>query len=376
MAQGIRVGIIGAGGPGVRHAEGYQAAGGFPLVAVADLIPARRKNLMEQFGARREYADALDLLNDVQVDAVSVCLPNDRHLPVMLAALKAAKHVICETPPALNQAEVKKLAAATAKSGKTVLFAFQRRFGGAEQAAAQAIAKGYLGSAYHVRAAWMRTRGIPTGTGWYADRARSGGGAIIDMGIQMIDLAWSLLGEPRPLSAYAIVNRRFAGALPPEVRHNVEDVGYALVKFEGEKSLELSASWAINQPPRENGTRFQLSAEKGALVVYSPQGPLVYRGFGAEDATSETPLKTPKTVGYPAMMRHFKECIVGGAKPRVGVAEAATLMQIIDAIYKSAQTGRSVDIRGGPAAPPAADVGSPPLTEPVATDVHSAVAPT
>ena len=129
MAQGIRVGIIGAGWPGLRHAEGYQLAGGFQVTAVADLIPGRRRKLMDESGAKREYADAHDLLKDVQVDAVSVCLPNALHLPVALAALKAGKHVICETPPTLNAGEARKLSAAATKAGRTLLYGFQRRFG-------------------------------------------------------------------------------------------------------------------------------------------------------------------------------------------------------------------------------------------------------
>src|SRR5689334_11125301 len=130
MAQATKVGIIGAGWPGRKHAEGYQAAGGFSVVAVADLIPSRRRAVMEQFKVQREYAEAENLIADKDVEVVSVCLPNHLHLPVMLAALKAGKHLVCETPPTINAAEAKKIAAATAKYGKTVLYAMQRRFGG------------------------------------------------------------------------------------------------------------------------------------------------------------------------------------------------------------------------------------------------------
>ena len=169
----------------------------------------------------------------------------------------------------------------------------------------------------------MRTRGTPTGTGWYADRAKSGGGAMIDMGVQMLDLAWSMLGQPRPVSAFAVFSQRFRGALPPEVTYDVEDAGFALVKFEGDQSLELSASWAINQPPaREHGTKCQIYAEKGALVVYSPQGPLLYRGFTAAGEAKETPLKTPKIVHYHAMMRHLPNASQAGTRPIVGGAES------------------------------------------------------
>ena len=85
---------------------------------------------------------------------------------------------------------------------------------------------------------------------------------MIDMGIQLLDLAWSLLGRPKPTTAFAVFNRRFRGALPADVPYDVEDAGFALVKFEGERSLELSASWAINQPPRDNGTKCQVYADK------------------------------------------------------------------------------------------------------------------
>jgi predicted dehydrogenase len=276
-----------------------------------------------------------------------------------LAALKAGKHVICETPPVLNAGEAKKLAGAAAKAGKVLLYACQRRFGGAEQAARLTIDKGYVGEAYHARASWMRTRGIPAGTGWYTDKSKAGGGALMDLGVQMLDLAWHLLGQPRPTSAYAIFNQRYRGALPPEVAYDVEDAGFALLKFEGGKSLELSASWAINQPPREHGTKCQIYADKGALVVYSPQGPLLYRGFNPGGEAKETPLKTPKIVHYHAMMRHFKECIAGTATPVVGAGEGLALMQMLDAIYKSAGSGKSVEIR-------ASDVGGEKTGEVVA----------
>src|SRR5215203_5888167 len=84
-----RVGIIGAGWPGTAHAKGYLAAGGFRLVAVADLIPARRTKLLAECGIQREYASADELLKDKELDVVSICLPNHLHVTTTLAALKA-----------------------------------------------------------------------------------------------------------------------------------------------------------------------------------------------------------------------------------------------------------------------------------------------
>lgn len=338
MAQAIRVGIIGAGWPGLRHADGYRNAGGFDVQAVADLIPARRKALMEQFAVSREFASYDELLADEQIEAVSICLPNHLHLPAALAAFKAGKHVVCEPPPATTLGEAKKIAAAAAKARKTLLYGLQRRFGGNEQAARQAIEKGYAGDVYHVRAAWMRTRGVPTGTGWYTERAKSGGGAIIDLGLHMLDLAWHLLGQPKLATAYATS----ASRLSASAAFDVEEAGFALLKFEGGQSLELATSWAINQPPQQQGTLCRVHGDKGAIDVYRGEGSMLYHKFDAKGEAKEVPLKLPKLVHHAALMRHFRESITSGMPAVPGPAEGIALMQMLEAIYKSIASGKSV----------------------------------
>lgn len=344
MADTIRVGIVGAGWPGSAHAKGYQQAGGYKLAAVADLIPQRRKNLMNEFGIAQEYADWTQLVADPRIDLVSLCLPTDLHTTAALAALRKGKHVICELPPALNAVEAKRMEKAAAKAGKILLYAAQRRFGAAEQAAHQALAKGYAGEPYHARASWTRTRGIPIGTGWFTDRARSGGGALVDLGSRMLDLAWYLLGEPNPHSVFAVTHQKFHWLVPSEITDDVEDSAFAIIRFEGGKSLELACSWAINQPPQQNGTTCRVYGDQGAIEVYTPRGPILYRGFEAGGNAKEAMLKQPKSSGHMALMRHARDCIIRNADPVCGPAMGLWLMRMIDALYKSAATGRSVSL--------------------------------
>ncbi len=344
MSDTTRVGIIGAGWPGEAHAKGYQAAGGFKLAAVADLIPQRRKNLMATFGIAREYSDANDLLADKDVDAVSICLPNHLHAPVTIAALKAGKHVLCEKPPALSVREAIQMDKAATKAGKILLYGFQRRFGGSEQAARQTIAKGFAGDVYHVRSTWMRTRAIPAGTGWFTEKSKSGGGALIDIGIHMLDLGWHLLGEPKPASVYGFTSRRFSDLLPQDKPFDVEDAAFALIRFEGGKSLELAASWAINQPANQNGTVCRAYGSQGALEVYTPQGAVLYRHFDSKGESKTTLLKPPKTTHHAALMRHFRECIHGKSTPLTGGPQGIMLMEIVEAIYRSNELGKSVNL--------------------------------
>jgi predicted dehydrogenase len=317
---------------------------------VADLIPERRQKLAAELGKVKEYTDAKELIADKEIDAVSICLPTHLHVATAQAAMKSGKHVVLETPPGLSATQAKRNAAAAAKYGKLLAYAFQRRFGGAELAARQAIEKGYIGEPYHARATWMRTRGIPIGTGWYTDLEKSGGGALLDLGSHMLDIAWYLLGQPRPLTVYAVTQRRFRSLVPAELPYEVDDAAFAIVRFEGGKTLELGTSWAINQAPSQNGTTCRVYGSEGAVEVYTPNGPLLYRQFDAKGNAKETPLKQPKVVGHAAMLRQFRECLLGKAQPLVGGDQGVMLMQMIEALYKSAETGKSIEVRttGGP----------------------------
>jgi predicted dehydrogenase len=344
MNQTIKVGIIGGGWPGEAHARAYQEAAGFTVRAVADLIPARREHLQTLYKAVA-FPDARELLLDKQIDAVSLCVPTDQHAALAIAALRAGKHVLCEMPPALDLKQAKQMQAAADKHGKILMYATRRRFGAHEQAAKQAIAKGYAGQIYHARATWMRSRGIPTGTGWYTQKARSGGGALMDLGAQMLDLAWFLLDQPRGATVFALNHQRFKESAPPDQLYDVEDSAFALLRFKGGASLELACSWAINQPPQQDGALCRIYGSTGAIDVYTPQGPVLYRKFDARGQAQATPLKGPKLVHHAAMVRQFRQAINGQTSVECGAEQGVELMRLIEAIYKSAATGKSIELK-------------------------------
>jgi predicted dehydrogenase len=344
MADAIRVGIIGGGWPGKAHARGYLASGGYRLMACADLIPSRRRDMMNEFKIPREYATWEELVADRELDAVSVCLPTHLHAPAAIAALRSGKHVVCERPPTLTASEAKRIDTAATKAQKIVLYGMQRRFGGPEQAAKQAIVKEYAGRVYHARAVWTRTRAVPVGTGWWTDKEKSGGGALADLGSTMLDLGWYLLGEPRPLSVYAAAQRRLDGVAPEGIKFDVEEAAFAIARFEGGATLELTVSWALNQSPAQNGVVCRVHGTEGAVEVYTPKGAVMHRGFTPKGESKETPLKLPKMIGHGAMMRHFRECLLGKTGPTLGAAQGVTLMQMLEAMYKSAESGKSVSL--------------------------------
>ena len=165
---------------------------------------------------------------------------------------------------------------------------------------------------------------------------------MADLGMLMLDVAWDLLGSPKPTAVFGmshnVINPRAEG------KFEVEEAAGAIIRFENGKTLELTASWAINQPPQQRGAVCRVSGSEGALEVYTDAGAVLYRDFDASGNCRAVALKGPKMTHHGAMMRHLKECIIGKAQPQVGVHRAAMLMDMLGAIYKSAATGRSVNL--------------------------------
>src|SRR5437867_3003519 len=124
----VNIGIIGAGWPGQMHALAVRAVDNANLHACADLDDERREAFAKEYAPAKSYRGYEELLQDRQVDAVIICLPNFLHFPASLAALEAGKHVLCEKPPTMNAAEMKVLRDEAAKRDLIYFFSRQYRF--------------------------------------------------------------------------------------------------------------------------------------------------------------------------------------------------------------------------------------------------------
>src|ERR1051326_7174649 len=187
----LRFGIIGAGWPGQQHAIAMATMPNVQLRSCADNNPDRLRAFLETYKPGTSFEDYQELLRDRALDAAIICLPNFLHFPASLAALEAGKHVFCEKPPTMNAAEMKLLRDEAAKRGLVYFFGRQFRFTPAVRTARDVIAEGRLGKIYRARATWIRSRGIPAGIGlWFTDKQRSGGGALIDIGVHALHTAW------------------------------------------------------------------------------------------------------------------------------------------------------------------------------------------
>ncbi|MGZ4982913.1 MAG: Gfo/Idh/MocA family protein [Chthoniobacterales bacterium] len=344
----INLGVIGAGWPGQQHARVMQAIPDARLFGCADLDETRRKDFKTTYRPKKCFSDYHDLLKESDLHAAIICLPNFLHFPASLAALEAGKHVFCEKPPTMNAAEMKVLQEVADKHGLVYFFGRQFRFTPAMRTAKKLIDDGRLGKIYHAKATWVRSRGIPQGLGgWFTEKKRSGGGALIDIGVHALDSVWYLMGTPRPVSVSAQVYRNFAQLVRDPI-FDVEDAAYAFIRFENGAVVHLETSWAGNLPDDIlQGEVF--GRELNNSIIYGTKGTIRLKPLTLFEDQNGALVTIPieildETDSFELQLRNFVEAIQGRAAPINNSEQAFELMEMLDAIYASSSLGREVPI--------------------------------
>lgn len=342
MAKGkLRVGVVGLG-IGRGHLESYRGNPLCEVIAIADLDEAR---LQEHGDGLQTYTDPQEMFDKANLDAVSIAVPNKFHCPLTLAALDADLHVLCEKPMAMTVAEAEEMQAKADQVGKNLMINFSYRFSPMSYALKQQIDAGVVGDIYFGRTVWHRRRGMPGFGGWFGNKALSGGGPLIDLGVHRIDLALWLMGHPTPVavsgSAYNVIAKREAERL--QKHYSVEDLAAGIIKFDNGASLIVEASWALNINEREHMIT-SLYGEKGGLVQKNVGGGY---NFHAELYTEEggnlytkvldTPLETP-----PRPYEEFINCIVEERQPTASGHDGIKVQKILNGLYQSAEEGREI----------------------------------
>jgi predicted dehydrogenase len=342
----FRVGVIGLG-IGRHHIANYQAHPNAEVVAIADLDEARLAQIGDQYNVSTRYPSAQEMLANEPLDLVSVATPNKFHMPISVAAFEAGCHVLCEKPMAMSADEGRQMLAAAEKAGKRLMINFSYRFSEQSQALKDRVDAGVLGDVYFARTVWHRRRGIPRFGGWFGQKALSGGGPLIDLGVHRIDLALWLMGYPKPVWVMGSTYNPIATALAEAqgLPYDVEDLAAAMIKFENGATLEIEASWAAHIQEREL-METRLLGTKGGLVqrnmneTYEFEAELYIERDGAQ---YDMRLHAPPRRGINAMS-HLIDSLVNDVPHMATGEEGLLVMEILDAIYHSAGTGEPVRI--------------------------------
>jgi len=343
----LRIGVIGLG-MGRGHVKGFQEHPDAEVVAVCDPNAARLKEIGDRFNVPSRYASADEMLAAEKLDAVGIATPNKFHCPLSLRALAAGCHVFCEKPMAMNAREARRMIDAAAKARKRLMINFSYRFLEQSTALKKEVESGILGDVYFARTVWHRRRGLPGFGGWFGQKEFSGGGPLIDLGVHRLDLALWLMGYPKPAWVMGSTYNHIAAPLAKKSgkKFDVEDLAVGLVKFRNGATLEIEASWAANIAEAEL-METRLLGTKGGLVQrnvgedYDFEALLFIDRDGAMfDVKLHPPVPAVKSAYYT-----FIESVLGRMEPVATGEEGFIVMELLDSIYKSAKTGRPVEIK-------------------------------
>ncbi|WP_068616121.1 Gfo/Idh/MocA family protein [Paenibacillus tuaregi] len=352
----VRIGIIGSGGIAGVHAAAYRKLPFVDLVGVADILPGRAQQFVEQHELVGTAAfDGHAELLKMDLDAVSICTPNASHHQTTVDALRAGNYVLLEKPMSVRLDEAVDMVKVSKETGKWLSIGFQPRYDPNMKKLKEIVQSGRLGDVYYVETGGGRRRGMPGGT--FISKELAGAGAMADIGCYSLDMALNTLGYPRPVSVYASTSNHF-GRNPlyhhEASRFEVEDFGAAMIRFENDLILQFKISWAMHMDTL--GATMFLGTNAGLKVQPFGSGPwsgvwdgkvgsmtLYHDDFGGHTST-EVPLIEHQIDPFFEKIRDFAEAVRDGRPAPIPGEEILIQQAIIDGVLRSADLKREVSI--------------------------------
>lgn len=347
----LKVGVIGGGSISAFHIKPYVKNVGVELVALCDKNAERLAIAGELYGVSGLYSNYEDLLENPEIDAVSICTWNNTHAEIAIASLEAGKHVLVEKPLSMTVEQALAVEEAVKRTGKILQVGFVRRHGDNTKILKQFIDSGEFGEMYYAKASCIRRLGNPGG--WFSDQSKSGGGPLIDLGVHMIDICWYLMGKPRPVSVsgntYSKLGNRsniknlsfYQAADYDAALNNVEDLANALIRFDNGASLFVDVSFTLHA--KEDELYAKLFGEKGGAEIEPQLAMVTEKNNTILNITPQIDnLSFDFEQAFVNEINHFVDCCIEGKETIAPVADGVQIMKMLNAVYESAKTGKEV----------------------------------
>jgi predicted dehydrogenase len=355
VGKKLKVGIIGTGWIAESHIQSYKLQDDVEIVAAADLIPGKAEKFMKRFGVEgvRFYPSHKELIDNEELDAVSVCTYNTQHAIPTIYALEHGIPVLLEKPFTVTLEEAEAVCRAEKASGKFVSVGFQPRFDANMQMIKKIVDSGVLGKIYYIQTGGGRRRGIPGST--FIEKSTGGIGALGDIGCYSLDMVLNAIGYPKPLTVSGYISD-FFGKNPKyngkdAERFSVDDFAAAFIRLEGDIILDFRIAWAmhVNTP----GDTIIFGTE-GALRIPSTDcwngsvgGPMtLYHDVAGAQTETVIPIlqNTGKGGLFDKKIRSFLDAVKTNGPAPVPTSQILYNQAIIDGINKSAELGREIEI--------------------------------
>ncbi len=356
----LRIGIIGTGGIAGSHIASYKKQPDVEVVAGADLIPGKAEKFFKDNEVEaKAFTDYKEMIDTMNLDAVSVCTYNRTHAECTIYALEHGLPVLLEKPMTVTLDEAIAIREAEKKSGKIVSVGFQPRFDANMQMIKKIVQSGELGRVYYVQTGGGRRHGIPVS--WsetFIENDKAGLGALGDIGCYSIDLVMNALGNPKPLTVTGTATDYF-GTTPeaysqvgkPECakKFSVDDFASAYIRLEGGIILDFRIAWYMHlDTPGDTiimGTKGSLRIPSTDCWNGSFNKPMtIYHDVAGEPVETVVPLLPATTDLFDRKIRSFLNAVITGGEAPVPTSQIIYNQAILDGIQRSSDCGHEVEI--------------------------------
>ncbi len=343
MKDKVRVGIVGSQFEAEIHALSFAK---IPHLAevVAAASPQREhvEAFVQRFRIPRAYTDYRRMLEDRDIDLITICAPNDLHAQITIDAAQSGKHVVCEKPLCLNLEEAEAMIQACQRNHVFLFYAEELCFAPKYVRAKELAEEGAFGKVYLVK---QSEKHFGPHSAWFWDVERSGGGVLMDMGCHGIEFARWFLNKKRIKSVYAHLGTYVHGG-----KTKGEDESLTILEFEDNAYAVIEDSWAKRggmddraEIYGEGGVTYAILHMGISLITYSEYG----YGYAVEKAPTTkgwtfTVYEELWNYGFPQEMEHFAKCVMGLEKPIETGEDGKTVLEVIMAAYQSAREGRKI----------------------------------
>ncbi len=349
MAKEYRFGVIGAGFIGGVHGDAIQSMPNATLVACADPVEAAAKRFAERLGCDY-HTDVDEMLKRDDIDVVSIATPSGMHMESAVAAAEAGKHALVEKPLDITLERIDRIIEAHDKAGTTVGGIFNGRFYPTAQLFRKAAEQGRFGKMTFGLAygPWWRSQKYYDEGGWKGTMKYDGGGAYMNQGIHTVDMLQWLMGPVKRVTAKT-------GQLA-HTNIEVEDIGTAIIEFESGALGQMTCASSMFPG---HFRIVEVAGDQGTIAMADTN--FIFWQFA--DETEEDNKIREQYLSFPAVGigaddpatgvtgdRHvpnfadFLAAIDEGREPLLSGPECRKSVEIILAIYKSAETGKPVDL--------------------------------
>lgn len=347
----LKVAVIGCGTiANSAHIPAYIKNKNVEIKWFCDIIPERADAAVKKYGCGKAVYDYHEILNDSDIDAVSVCTPNYAHAQISIDFLKAGKDVLCEKPAARTYEEALTMLNAQKETGRILNIGVVNRFNNGVNKIKQLIDSGKLGEIYQVYVSFRSHRSIPGLGGAFTTKKVAGGGVLIDWGVHFLDIVMYCCGDPSPKTAsaetfsklannmqdYAYVNM-WAG--PPDYSgtYDVEEGITGIIRTEG-PIITLNGAWAQNIG--ENEMFIDFMGDKGGIRLFYGKSFILYSTENG--MLTKTEFSYSQTDHFENEINAFVECVNDRKKLPSAIDINIKTSKLMQALYDSANMHKEV----------------------------------